>query len=81
MASFWASTGLVAATFNQVDQLAAGLMLPTAIWVTIAAKLNWVRFQVVFCSLFVGLPLVIGCYHCNVVVGIAIAIVNVLVIA
>lgn len=40
MYAFWASIAATAAAFYPVSPLAAALMVPTQIWVTIATKLN-----------------------------------------
>ncbi|KAG2483454.1 hypothetical protein HYH03_017708 [Edaphochlamys debaryana] len=40
MYAFWASIAATAATFYPISPLAAGLMLPTQVWVTIATQLN-----------------------------------------
>lgn len=41
MGAFWASIAASAAAFYAVSPLAAALMLPTQVWVTIASKLNY----------------------------------------
>ncbi|GLC35685.1 hypothetical protein PLESTB_000483800 [Pleodorina starrii] len=41
MYTFWASIAVTAATFHPISAAAAYLMLPTQVWVTIAAKLNY----------------------------------------
>ncbi|PNH09508.1 Protein CrtK [Tetrabaena socialis] len=40
MYTFWASVAATAAAFYPISPLAAYLLLPTQVWVTIAAKLN-----------------------------------------
>lgn len=40
MAGFWLSVGATIATFAPISRPAAALLVPTQIWVTIAAKLN-----------------------------------------
>lgn len=41
MGTFWASIAATIASFYPVSPLAAALMAPTQLWVTVAAKLNW----------------------------------------
>ncbi|GIL72937.1 hypothetical protein Vretimale_4586 [Volvox reticuliferus] len=41
MYTFWASIAATSAAFHPVSHAAAYLMLPTQVWVTIAAKLNY----------------------------------------
>ncbi|CAK0751704.1 hypothetical protein CVIRNUC_002088 [Coccomyxa viridis] len=41
MGAFWLSVAGTIASFNAIEPAAAALMVPTQIWVTVAAKLNW----------------------------------------